>query len=188
MKAPSSPAEFDAAYRAPVTFWGDVRVPAEIKALVREHAPKRALELGCGVGRFSRYVARQGVRMTSVDWSPVAIGQAREHAADDPLPPSFVIGDVTRLDGLSGPFDLSFDVGCFHCLDAHGQRRYAAAVARVLRPGATHLMWAMDESPSDLALSPALVRDVFAPHFALAEARKSRRRLAHSHWYWLTRA
>lgn len=188
MKPPSTPAEFDAAYRAPVTFWGDVRVPEELRQLVRERRPASALELGCGVGRFSRHVARQGVRVTGVDWSPVAIGKARDNAALDVKPPAFVIGDVTRLDGISSPFDLAFDVGCFHCLDADGQRRYAAAVARVLRPGGAHLIWAMDESASNLALTPALVEAVFAPAFTLAEARKSRRRLTQSHWYWLVRA
>ena len=138
MKPPSTPAEFDAAYRAPVTFWGDVRVPAEVKALVRDGEPASALELGCGVGRFCRYAARRGLRVTGVDWSPVAIGKARANAAGDALAPSFVIGDVTRLDGLSGPYDVAFDVGCFHCLDGDGQRRYAASVARVLRRGGTH--------------------------------------------------
>ena len=187
MKPPTTPAEFDRAYRAPVTFWGDVRVPDEVKALVRDGAPRSALELGCGVGRFSRYAAQQGLRVTGVDFSPVAIDKARENAAQDPLPPSFVISDVTRLDGISGPFDVAFDVGCFHCLAPDGQRRYAAELARVLKPGATHLMWALDGSPSDLDFSPALVQDVFAPAFTLADARKSRRRLVRSHWYWLVR-
>ncbi|HWE31018.1 MAG TPA: class I SAM-dependent methyltransferase, partial [Polyangia bacterium] len=131
--------------------------------------------------------AQRGVRVTGVDWSPVAVEKARDHAARDPMPPSFVISDVTCLDGIAGPFDLSFDVGCFHCLDAAGQRRYAAAVARVLTPGGTHLIWAIDDAPSDLALSPALIEAVFAPGFTLADARKSRRRLTHSHWYWLSR-
>ena len=188
MKAPSTPAEFDRAYRAPVTFWGDVRVPDEVKALVRERSPRNALELGCGLGRFSRYVAAQGVRVTGVDFSPVAIEKARAHATHDAAPPSFVISDVTRLGGLSGPFDVSFDVGCFHCLDADGQRRYAAALARLLVPGGTHLVWAIDDSPSGLQLSPAIVKAAFAPAFTLAEEHKSRRRLVRSHWYWLTRS
>src|SRR6201995_4565236 len=126
MAAPTTSADFDRAYRLPITFWGDLRIPNELKELVRHAAPRSSLELGCGVGRFSRYLAQQGVRATGVDWSPVAIGKARDNAALDPRPPSFVIGDVTRLDGISGPFDLAFDVGCFHCLDSDGQRRYAA--------------------------------------------------------------
>lgn len=188
MTAPTSSADFDRAYRAPFTFWGDPRIPDEIAALVREEAPRAALELGCGVGRFSRWVAQQGVRTTGVDFSAVAIEKAKRRVAGDDAPPRFVVGDVTRLDGIEGPFDVAFDVGCFHCFDVAGQRAYASEVARLVRPRGMVLVWALDQSPSDLALSPEAVRAVFAPSFDLREARRSRRRLARSHWYWLVRS
>ena len=126
--------------------------------------------------------------MTGVDFSPVAIAKAKERVAQDDVQPDFVVGDVTRLDGLSGPFDVSFDVGCFHCLDANAQHRSMSEVSRLLARGGTHLIWAMDESPSGMLLSPAVLKETFAPRFNLKEARKSRRRLARSHWYWLLRA
>jgi hypothetical protein len=61
-------------------------------------------------------------------------------------------------------------------------------VCRLLRPGGTHLIWALDASPSDVPLSPAAVKDVFAPGLTLKDARPSRRRLVRSHWYWLERS
>jgi cyclopropane fatty-acyl-phospholipid synthase-like methyltransferase len=185
--APSSSADFDRAYRASFTIWGDIRIPVEIKALAEQGAGRRALELGCGVGRFSRYLARQGMQVTGVDFSPVAIERAKERVVDDVARPTFLVGDVTQLDALSGPFDLAFDVGCFHCLEPERQRRYAAEVSRLLRPGATHLIWALDQAPSDERLSPARLKELFAPGFELQQARKSRRRLIASHWYWLVR-
>lgn len=185
---PTTSADFDRAYRQPFTFWGDIRVPAEVKALARHGAPRAALELGCGVGRFSRYLAQQGLQVTGVDFSPVAIAKARERSAGDDVRPNFVVGDVTHLDALSGPFDVSFDVGCFHCLDQNAQRGYVSEVLRLLKPGGTHLIWALDASPSDIPLSPAAVREVFAPGFVLESAQKSRRRLILSHWYWLVRS
>jgi SAM-dependent methyltransferase len=188
MNAPTKSTDFDLAYRLPITLWGDVRIPEEVKALVRNGSPGSSLELGCGVGRFSRYVAQQGLRATGVDFSPVAIAKARERVVNDDVRPEFLVGDVTHLDALHGPFDVSFDVGCFHCLDPQGQRAYVAEVSRLLRPGGTHLIWALDSSPSDLSLSPAVVKEAFAPGFALQEARPSRRRLARSHWYWLVRS
>jgi cyclopropane fatty-acyl-phospholipid synthase-like methyltransferase len=188
MAAPTTSADFDRAYHAPVTFWGDIRIPEELKELVRQRAGSRALELGCGVGRFSRYVAQQGLRATGVDFSPVAIARAQESVARDDVRPEFLVGDVTRLEALSGPFDVSFDVGCFHCLDPQGQRAYVAEVSRLLKSGGTHLIWALDSAPSDLPLSPAAMKEVFAPGFELLNARKSRRRLVQSHWYWLVRS
>jgi SAM-dependent methyltransferase len=187
MAAPTTSTEFDRAYRAPITVWGDVRIPAEVKALVRKEGVRSTLELGCGLGRFSRYVAQQGLAATAVDFSPVAIGQAKQRAIGDASPPEYLVGDVTRLSGIAGPFDASFDIGCFHCLDPRGQQGYASEVARLLRPGATHLLWALDSSPSNLTLSPDSVQKLFASSFVLQRAEPSRRRLARSHWYWLVR-
>jgi hypothetical protein len=102
--------------------------------------------------------------------------------------PDFLVGDVTHLEAMSGPFDVSLDVGCFHCLDARAQRAYVAEVFRLLKPSAIHLIWAMDQAPGNVHLAPAAMQEIFAPAFVLEEARVSRRRLVPSHWYWLVRA
>ncbi|WP_394840960.1 class I SAM-dependent methyltransferase [Pendulispora brunnea] len=186
MKGPPTTSEdFDRAYRKPVTFWGDIRTPPEIKAMARGQGS--ALELGCGVGRFSRYLARQGLRVTAVDFSPVAIGKARASAIQEGLQVHFLVGNVTQLDALDGPFNMSFDVGCFHCLDASAQRGYVSEVFRLLEPGGIHLIWVLDEPPSGIALSPRVLETTFGSGFALQDARPSRRRLVRSHWYWLQR-
>jgi cyclopropane fatty-acyl-phospholipid synthase-like methyltransferase len=188
MATPTMSEWFDRAYRFPITLWGDIRIPQEVKALARQGSPQSVLELGCGVGRLSRYLAQLGVRTTGVDFSPVAIAKARKRVAHDDVTPELLVGDVTHLDGISGPFDFCFDVGCFHCLDPQGQRAYVSEVSRLLKPGGTHLIWAMDSAPSDLALSPAAVEAIFAAGFELQNAQASRRRLVRSHWYWLVRS
>lgn len=187
MAAPNKSTDFDRAYRAPITVWGDIRIPAEVKELVLLPGGKTALELGCGVGRFSRYLAQQGIRTTGVDFSSVAIAKAQQRVAQDNIRAEFLVGDVTSLDMLTGPFDVSFDVGCFHCLDSLAQRAYVSEVSRLLKPGAIHLLWALDKAPSDLEFSPESVSAVFGPAFCLNKAMKSRRRLVQSHWYWLKR-
>ena len=72
--------------------------------------------------------------------------------------------------------------------DPQAQRAYVSEVSRLLKPGGTHVMWALDSAPSDIRLSPTAVKEIFAPGFELQNARKSRRRLARSHWYWLVRS
>ncbi len=187
MAAPNKSTDFDRAYRAPITVWGDIRIPAEVKELVLLPGVQSALELGCGVGRFSRYLAQQGIRTTGVDFSSVAIAKAQQRVAQDDIRAEFLVGDVTSLDMLTGPFDVSFDVGCFHCLDSLAQRAYVSEVSRLLKPGAIHLLWGLDKAPSDLEFSPEAVCAVFAPAFRLQRAMKSRRRLVQSHWFWLKR-
>ena len=184
---PTTSHEFDQAYLRAFTVWGDFRVPQEIANLIRHRQPQRVFELGCGTGRFSRYVAKQGVRVTGVDFSPVAIGKARARVAADDTRPEFLVGDVTHLDQVEGPYDCGFDVGCFHCLDEAGQRAYASEVARILKPGGTHLIWALDTTPADEHMTPARIARIFDSGFRLQEARTSRRRLARSHWYWFVR-
>jgi len=182
---PASSSDFDRAYRALFTVWGDVRVPPELVELAGTTTPLRVLELGCGVGRFSRAVVRAGHRVVAVDFSPVAIDKARARVARDERKPEFRVGDVSNLHELEGRFDASFDVGCFHCLDAVQQTRYAAEVHRLLKPGATHLLWALDTPPSGIPLSPGAIEKVFGEAFRLHRQAPSRRRLARSHWYWL---
>jgi len=187
MQAPNTPAAFDRVYRAPLSPWGDVRIPPELKELARAGNPRSALELGCGVGRFSRYMAQAGLRAVGVDFSSVAIEKARARVAQDAAKPEFLVADVQELT-LEDTFDISFDVGCFHCLDEVKQRAYVAQVSRLLRPGGTHLIWALDGAPSGQRLTAAAVAHAFAPAFTLTSNEKSRRRLAASHWYWLRRA
>jgi|SRR6185369_6969355 len=185
---PATSSDFDRAYRALFTVWGDIRVPPEIVQLAATATPLRVLELGCGVGRFSRAVVRAGHRVVAVDFSPVAIDKARARVARDERRPDFRVGDVTNLHELQGPFDVSFDVGCFHCLDTVQQTRYVAELHRLLEPGGTHLLWALDTPPSGIPLSPVAVENVFGESFRLDRQAPSRRRLARSHWYWLVRA
>lgn len=147
----------------------------------------RVLELGCGIGRISRYMARHGLAVTGVDFSSIAIERAKTRVAGDPSRPTFFVDDVRELSRVTGPFDLSIDVGCFHCLDGDGQVRYAVALARRLRPGATHLMWVMNDPPSKRSMAPADIGPVFASAFDMVRVEDRRRRLAPSRWFCLAR-
>lgn len=163
-------------------------MPSEVAELVRGRPPQRILELGCGVGRFSQRLARAGHDVVGVDFSPVAIEKARARVARDPRRPEFIVADVGDLSALDAPFDLSFDVGCYHCLQQDQQGRYATQLERLLAPNGTHLIWVMDDSPSGLPLSASDVMAVFGHRFVLRREAAVRRRLVNSHWYWLERA
>jgi ubiquinone/menaquinone biosynthesis C-methylase UbiE len=187
---PVTSEEFDEAYRAPITVWGDIRIPKELKNLIVTNKPKTSLELGCGLGRFSTYMAEQGVKATGVDFTLVTVERAKKRVANNAQKPTFMVGDVTNLKMLSNQFDVSFDVGCFHCLNKEGQQKYVSEIYRLLKPGATHLIWAMDHSPSDIKLNSTYIAKVFESGFLLTKSKFSGRRIIFvaSHWYWLVRA
>ena len=133
------------------TPWNSGIVPPEITAWVQAfedagRTPGRALDLGCGTGTSSLFLAERGWDVVGVDYVPQAIRQARLKAANAAPAGSvrFVVGDVSRGDLLAreAPFDLLIDVGCLHSLDADQQAGYAHMLMRNAAPGASFLLYA----------------------------------------------
>jgi len=190
---PSTGRDFDEVYDSPFAHWAwtDVRIPKELKELVKTTDPKTSLELGCGLGRFSTYLAEQGIQATGVDFSSVAIEKAKQRVSGKEKKPVFLVGDVTNLEMLTVPFDVVFDVGCFHCLDEESEQKYVSETHRLLKSGGTLLIWAIDgsssSSPSGIKLNPEYVSEIFGKKFQLVNSRFSRRRVIASHWYRLVR-
>lgn len=90
--------------------------------------PGTALDIGCGNGRNSRFLASKGFTVTGVDLDSTAIQWAQEQGGD------YVCDSVFDLP--LGSYDLIFDSGCFHHLPPHRRKQYVELVARHLRPGA----------------------------------------------------
>jgi SAM-dependent methyltransferase len=79
----------------------------------------RVLDVGCGVGRWSRLLASRGACVTGVDLSPTMIQQSTQRAADAGLANRcrFLVQDSAELDA-GGPFDLVLGVTVLqHILD-----------------------------------------------------------------------
>ncbi|MFJ4897032.1 class I SAM-dependent methyltransferase [Streptomyces sp. NPDC088727] len=98
-------------------------------------APGRALDLGCGPGRNSLYLASLGFEVDAVDLSPGAIAWAGERAGEAGADIRFHCGDAFAEGAPQGPYDLIHDSGCFHHLPPHRRITYLAYVDRVLAPG-----------------------------------------------------
>lgn len=86
-------------------------------ALQRGHVVKRAVELGCGTGATTRWLATRLDVAVGVDIVPAAIAQAREAATATRSTATFVVADILDLpvDLTANPFDFVFDCQCFHC-------------------------------------------------------------------------
>jgi SAM-dependent methyltransferase len=79
----------------------------------------RALDVGCGVGRWSRLLASRGAFVTGVDLSPTMIAQSKLRTAEAGLSNRcrFLVQDSAALD-VGGPFDLVLGVTVLqHILD-----------------------------------------------------------------------
>jgi SAM-dependent methyltransferase len=160
----------------------------------RRLTPGRALDLGCGTGTTTVYMASKGWEATGVDFVPRAIRTARAKTERASVGAMFFVGDVTRLHELAiePGFDLLFDQGCFHSLPEAAQPAYAQEISRMARPGATYLLYAFGPQPADRrrpffphGVSPDDVRARFTD-FELVEARPGTDPFG-SRWYSLRR-
>jgi SAM-dependent methyltransferase len=150
--------------------WGIWGIPeSEAHVLPDDLAGLETIELGCGTGYVSAWLARRGARPVGVDVSREQLATARrlqqEHGLSYPLHEA----NAERLPFADASFDLAIsEYGA--CLWAD-PRLWVPEAARVLRPGGrlifltngTIMMLcvpdAVDELPSD-----RLLRDYFGMH------------------------
>ncbi len=159
--------------------WDDVLPPPEVIALLEEQPSGRALDLGCGYGRASIYMAQLGWEVDGVDFVPHAVTVAAKRAREAGVDIRFHIASVTDLDFLAGGYDFVLDVGCVHALDEKGITVYQTHLKRLLRTGGSYLLYVRlqdvaekiaDEGPK--GVPEKLLRDVFSDGFALEKVEK----------------
>ena len=133
-------------YAVGLTPWDNGQVPPELLALVEgpEGRPAgRALDLGCGTGAQAVDLAQRGWQVTAIDNQPKALRAARRRAQESAVDVDWVRGDVgaLRRSGLTGPYDLLYDLGCFHGLSAQARDAYARDTTALAAEDARLLMF-----------------------------------------------
>src|SRR6185503_14508002 len=81
------------------TPWEEPEPPVELVELLRARviAPCRALDVGCGTGNYSLYLAEQGFELTGVDLSHRAITIAKQKAKEVDLRIAFQELDALKV-------------------------------------------------------------------------------------------
>jgi 2-polyprenyl-3-methyl-5-hydroxy-6-metoxy-1,4-benzoquinol methylase len=110
-------------------------------AFIQDQPAGRALDLGCGTGTNAITLARHGWNVTGVDFVGRAIRAAKRKAHETAVDVDFRVGDVTRLDSISGKFDLILDIGCFHSLPPSLKESYIHNLSRLLSENGTFLLY-----------------------------------------------
>jgi cyclopropane fatty-acyl-phospholipid synthase-like methyltransferase len=122
--------------------WDTGISPPELIHFMDGHQPGRALDLGCGTGTNAIALARRGWQVTGVDFARGALRTARSKAKNAGLQIDFQIADVSRLPGISGPFDLILDIGCFHSLPSNAKKRYLVNLDNLLSASGSYMLYA----------------------------------------------
>ncbi|RAU94310.1 class I SAM-dependent methyltransferase [Mycolicibacter senuensis] len=167
---------FRGMYRLGFTPWEGHALARGLRNLVELDAgvglaPGTALDLGCGTGDNSIYLAQNGWRVTGVDFAPRALRAAHAKARAGKVSVRFVCADIAQLDsaGLGDDFDLATDSGCLHGMNDHDRAVYAQQVNAVTGPDSRLLIVAF--TPGALfgvrGIDQAEIVRLFAPQWEL---------------------
>ncbi|OMC12431.1 class I SAM-dependent methyltransferase [Mycobacterium sp. SP-6446] len=135
-------------YRIGFTPWDGHPLAQSLRGLIEgtPDAPAlpagSALELGCGTGDTSIYLAQRGWKVTAVDFVTKALDKARAKAGAANASVDFVRADVTRLsqEGIGADFALIVDNGCLHNMSDADRDAYVREVTAVAAPDARLLI------------------------------------------------
>jgi SAM-dependent methyltransferase len=107
-------------------------------AEVEDLPPGRALDVACGAGRNAVWLAERGWSVTGVDFSDVALANARGLAAERGLSVEWVQADLREWQPDGGAFDL---VAVLYLqLPADERRLVLGRAAEAVAPGGTLLV------------------------------------------------
>ncbi|MEN8258279.1 MAG: class I SAM-dependent methyltransferase [Thermodesulfobacteriota bacterium] len=127
--------DFDERYKTGNTPWEIHRSDQSLMDFVQEYGlpPCRAIDIGCGTGSNTIWLAQQNFQATGYDLSPLAIKEAQQKAAAAGVSCSFINKDFLMEDIAAASFDFAFDRGCFHHFREHDRRlAFAKKIARIL--------------------------------------------------------
>jgi SAM-dependent methyltransferase len=132
---------------------------------IDEHEPdvgKRAIDLGCGIGRNAFYLAELGYDVTAVDFSQVALGKLKkaksEHESTDHITVK-QIDLAKQLPFLDASFDIATDIVTTMTLTPEELPGFETEIRRIVRPGGLFLTYVLSSDDGFLlATNPGQTR------------------------------
>src|SRR5262245_22762460 len=160
--------------------WDTGQPSSELQRVLSQHTiqPCRALELGCGTGTNSVWLAQQGFEVTGIDLAPLAVERAEKRAQAAGVSVHFVVADVLHMPDLGSPFGFLFARGCYYAVGRHAPQQYAPAVTRQLASGARGLILAGNarepHDPGPPVVTEEQLRDELGLSFEVLELHEFR--------------
>jgi SAM-dependent methyltransferase len=108
----------------------------------------KVLDVGCGSGENSIYLASKDLEVLGIDRVPAAIELARKKAAERKSTATFEVADVLKLTRRKRSFDTVLDSGLFHTFSDDDRARYAKVLAGIVKNrGTLHILCFSNEEP-----------------------------------------
>lgn len=92
------------------------------------------VDIGCGFGRNSNWLAGEGVKATGVNINKEELKYAQNRAKKLELEVEYLYANATNLPFNDNFFDVALDLGCSHMISSHeGQKKAMKEALRVLK-------------------------------------------------------
>jgi SAM-dependent methyltransferase len=191
-----NPAWWEARYLSGDAPWNTGITPPEVVGLIESGSVAKgwALDLGCGSGVTSRYLAQNGFRVIGLDLSHFALRQGAKQATAAGLSCYFAKASVEDLDFLHVAVTLAVDIGCFHSLSPAARASYVRSLAGRVVSGGYYLLYTFVDAAAERAVlepsGPSVsLPDLggFAPWFVLRNSAYGEDRGRVSAWFLMRR-
>jgi demethylmenaquinone methyltransferase/2-methoxy-6-polyprenyl-1,4-benzoquinol methylase len=123
--------------------------------LPQKFAGARVIEIACGTGYWTKFIAPVSMHMLALDTAPETIDIAKSRVPDGKV--DFLIGDAYALPQQSGQFDAAFAGFWFSHVPKTRQREFLCGLAARLEPGAKVVF--LDNRYVEGSNSPVTSRD-----------------------------
>jgi 2-polyprenyl-3-methyl-5-hydroxy-6-metoxy-1,4-benzoquinol methylase len=170
--------------------WTLEQPPADLTKLCNTGAirPGKAVDIGCGEGFYSIYLASLGFDVVGIDLSERAIEYARQNANRAGQDVSFEAMDVAACKTLGQQFDFALEWSVLHHIEPSARAQHVDNVDSLLRNGGDYLSVCFAttddaDSHSKFEVSPVgtklyystarELRDLFEPRFRIVETKST---------------
>jgi len=103
--------------------------------LLRERSAQRVLDLGCGAGRHTVYLAREGFDVCALDIAENGLAHTREWLAREKLSAELKQGDIAQIPYPNDFFDAVISIYVIYHKTYAGMQGVVAEIRRVLKRG-----------------------------------------------------
>ena len=100
----------------------------------------KALDICCGAGTNTVYLAQNGFDVTGLDISKTAIKIAKKKAHQAKVDINFLAESFIDLPFVDEAFSFVFDMGCFHHVEVEERPKFIAGVHRVLKEWGKYML------------------------------------------------
>ena len=183
---------FERIYSKPGAGWTLEEPPEELKKLVESEIipPGKALDIGCGEGFYSIYLASKGFEVLGIDLSEHAIKLAIQNGKQASANVRFKAIDIADLGGMDESFNFVLEWSILHHIEPKLRSAYAANIARKVNKNGYYLSLCFNDeskqtsgSEHKFSVSPVgtklyytsqeQIRNLFEQHFEIVDLRHS---------------